>query len=253
MLKTRIIPTLLYRDATLVKGVSFDSGRRIGSLMQAIKVYEMREVDELVFLDITATAEGRRPDFDLIDDFADECFMPLTVGGGVRTVADVGELLRVGADKIAINSAAVENPALVTEIAGRFGSQCVVVSLDARRRNGGWEVFTHSGRQATGQDVVMTARDMERRGAGEILLTSIDRDGTLSGYDLDLLRAVSESVRIPVIASGGAGCYDDLLQALRKGGASDVAAASMFQFTQQTPFEAKRYLHAQGIHVRLPG
>lgn len=252
MLKARIIPTLLYRDSTLVKGVRFNSWRRVGSLMQAIKVYAMREVDELVFLDITATSAGRRPDFSFVDDFADECFMPLTVGGGIRTVEDVREMLLVGADKVVINTAAVENPQLVTDIARHFGAQCVVVSLDARRiGDAGWEICTHSGTVPTGKDPIQLAAELESRGAGEILLTSIDRDGTLSGYDIPLIRAVSDAVGIPVIAAGGAGCYDDMRKAIKEGGASDVAAASLFHFTEQTPLEAKRYLQSHGVCVRL--
>src|SRR5262245_64448207 len=182
MLKVRVMPTLLYKDVELVKGVGFDSWRRVGAVMQAIKVYNLREVDELVFLDIIATLNGSSPDFSLIDEIADECFMPLTVGGGVRSAADVRRLLQVGADKVAINTAAVENPDVVREVAARFGSQCVIVSIDARRQsNGSYEVFTRSGTQATGLDPIELARRAEELGAGEILLTSIDRDGTLEG------------------------------------------------------------------------
>ncbi len=219
--------------------------------MQAIKVYNLRQVDELVFLDIMATLEGRRPDFELVDDFADECFMPLTVGGGIRSVDDVCRLLAVGADKVALNTAAVENTALIREMANRFGSQCIVASLDAKATADGWEVWTHSGTKATGHNVVDMARDLEEAGVGEILLTSIDRDGTMTGYDIGLLRAVSNSVGIPVIASGGAGGYEHMAQALREGGASAVAAASIFHFTQQTPLEAKQYLRGQNFPVRI--
>jgi cyclase len=252
VLKTRIIPTLLYKDETLVKGVAFDSWRRIGAAMQSIKVYNLREVDELIFADVTATLRGNSPDFTTIDDLADECFMPLTVGGGVRSVEDVHRLLRVGADKVAINSAAAETPELIGEIAQRFGSQCVVVSIDARRDSrGAYEVFTRSGTRPTGLGPVELAERAERLGAGEILLTSIDRDGTMKGYDLELIELVSRAVTIPVIASGGAGCYQDMLEAIREGGASAVAAAAMFHFTQQTPLEAKHYLGSHGIPVRL--
>jgi len=252
MLKIRVMPTLLHRDVGLVKGIGFDSWRRVGSAMQAIKVYNMREVDELVFLDISATREGRPPDFALVDELADECFMPLTVGGGVRSADDVRELLRVGADKVAVNTAAAENPRLVREIADRFGSQCVVVSIDARKRgDGGYEVFTHSGAVATGKDALVAAVEAEGCGAGEILLTSVERDGTMSGYDLALTRMVSESVSIPVIASGGCGCYEDMVRVLEEGKASAVAAASIFHFTQQTPLEAKRHLREKGFEVRF--
>jgi cyclase len=252
MLKIRVMPTLLFKDFGLVKGIKFDSSRRVGSAMQAIKVYNLREVDELVFLDITASQEGRPPDFETIDELADECFMPLTVGGGVRQVDHVHKLLRVGADKVAINTAAVETPEIVAVVAQKFGSQCVVVSIDARRTaTGGHELMTYSGTNATGKDPADFARHMESLGAGEILLTSVDRDGTLEGYDLDLLRRVTQVVSIPVIASGGAGNYEHMRQALVEGKASAVAAASMFHFTQQTPLEAKRYLRDHGLHTRL--
>jgi len=252
MLKVRVMPTLLFRDLGLVKGVRFDSWRRVGSVMQSVKVYNMREVDELVFLDITATLEGRSPDFETVDEIADECFMPLTVGGGVRSVEDVRHLLQVGADKVAVNTAAVLTPALIRSVAQRFGSQCVVASIDAKKlTDGRYEVFTHSGTRAAGIDPVTLAREFETLGAGEILLTSIDRDGTMTQYDIDLIRKVSEAVTIPVIASGGAGNYEHMASALIEGGASAVAAASIFHFTQQTPLEAKRYLHERGIEVRL--
>jgi cyclase len=252
MLKIRIMPTLLFKDLGLVKGVSFDSWRRVGSAMQAIKVYNMREVDELIFLDITATRDGRPPDFEAVDDLADECFMPMTVGGGVRTVKNVWRLLQVGADKVAINTAAVETPELVRQASAQFGAQCIVVSIDARRHTDGtYEVYTHSGTVSTGQDPARWAQKVEALGAGEILLTSIDRDGTMIGYDLELTRRVSEAVSIPVIASGGAGSYEHMAEVLRVGRASAVAAASIFHFTQQTPLEAKRYLREHGFNVRL--
>ncbi len=252
MLKVRVMPTLLYKDLGLVKGVAFDSWRRVGGLMQAIKVYNMREVDELVFLDITATRDGRRPDFDLVDDFADECFMPLTVGGGVRTVEDVRRLLQVGADKVAINTAAIETPGLIPQVAERFGSQCMVISIDAKRHASlSYEVYTHSGTVAAGIDPLSLARKVESLGAGEILLTSIDRDGSMTGYDVELTRPVAEAVSIPVIASGGAGKYRHMAEVLREGKASAVAAASIFHFTEQTPLGAKQYLREQGFSVRL--
>jgi imidazole glycerol-phosphate synthase subunit HisF len=251
MLKTRVMPILLHKDVGLVKGIRFESARRVGSLMQAIKVYNMRQVDELVFLDITATPGGRPPDFDLVDDFADECFMPLTVGGGIRSITDVQRLLAVGADKIAINTAAVEQPVLISEIADRFGAQCVVVSIDAKRTSDdAWMVYTHSGSRATGVGVVEWAERVVELGAGEILLTSIDRDGTMQGYDVDLIRAVASVVSVPVIAAGGAGNYEHMAEALIHGGASAVAAAAMFHFTEQTPLQAKRALLEHGIPVR---
>jgi cyclase len=246
------MPTLLFKDFGLVKGIRFDSWRRVGTAMQAIKVYNLREVDELVFLDISATPEGRSPDLEIVDELADECFMPLTVGGGIQTVDDVQRLLRVGADKVAVNTAAVENPELISSIAQKFGSQCVIASLDAKKlADGAYELVTHSGTRPTGKDPVRFAREAERLGAGEILITSVDRDGTMEGYDIELIRSVSEAVSIPLIASGGAGNYEHMAEALQEGKASAVAAASIFHFTQQTPLEAKRYLSERGFNMRI--
>ena len=249
--KIRVMPTLLFKDVGLVKGVGFDSWRRVGSAMQAVKVYNMREVDELVFLDISATGEERPPDFDTVDELADECFMPLTVGGGVHTVEDVRRLLQVGADKVAVNTAAVERPELIREIAQRFGAQCVVVSIDFRRSNGSAEVYTRAGTQPSGRDPVSWARETERLGAGEILLTSIERDGAMCGYDVEVTRQVAAALSIPVIASGGAAGYDDMRQVIEQARVPAVAAASIFHFTQQTPLEAKQYLRDHGVRVRL--
>jgi imidazole glycerol-phosphate synthase subunit HisF len=252
MLKIRVMPTLLFKDLGLVKGVAFDSWRRVGSVMQAVKVYNMREVDELVFLDITATRERRPPDLETVDEIADECFMPLTVGGGVSGIEDFRNLLRVGADKVAVNSAAVDRPLLIAEASKHFGAQCVVVSIDVRRDvNGRPEVYTECGKRATGLDPVVWAQQVEALGAGELLLTSVDRDGTMSGYDVDLVRSVATAVAIPVIASGGAGTYAHMEEIVAEGKASAVAAASIFHFTQQTPREAKAYLRSHGYMVRL--
>jgi cyclase len=252
VLKVRVIPTLLYKDAGLVKGRSFDSWRPVGAAMQAIKVYEMREVDELIFVDIAATLEGRPPDFALVDDLADECFMPMTVGGGVRTAEDVGRLLQVGADKVAVNSHALGSPELISSAARRFGAQCIVASIDARRAGPGrWDVCTHAGTRPNGHEVVEQAKLAESWGAGEVLLTSIDLDGTMEGYDLEMVEAVTTAVGIPVIASGGCGKYEDMAAAVQQGGASAVAAASIFHFTHQTPLEAKRHMAEAGIPVRL--
>lgn len=252
MVKIRIMPTMLYRDLTLVKGVAFDGWRRVGSVMQQVKVYNLREVDELVFLDTTATSEGRPPDFALVDDFADECFMPLAVGGGVSDVGHIQRLLEVGADKVVINSASVARPGLLKEGANAFGSQAIVASIDYRRHaDGRCEAFTHAGTVATGLDPLDLARRAESQGAGEVLLTCIDRDGTLSGYDIELLGAAAGNLSIPVIASGGAGSYADIEAVIRGAGVAAVAAASMFHFTEQTPLEAKRYLAARGLDVRL--
>jgi cyclase len=251
MLKIRVMPTLLFKDVGLVKGVAFDSWRRVGSAMQAVKVYNMREVDELVFLDITATLEGRSPDFDTVDELADECFMPLAVGGGVHSLADVRHLLQVGADKVVINTAAVDEPVLIRQVADRFGAQCIVVSIDAKRTAlGTYEAYTRSGTQRTRRDPVSIAREAEAMGAGEILITSIDRDGTMDGYDVELVRQVADAVSVPVIASGGAGTYEHMAEVLTEGGASAVAASSIFQFTERTPLEAKHYLRERGFPVR---
>ena len=252
MLKVRVMPTLLFKDVGLVKGVGFDSWRRVGAALQTIKVYNMREVDELVFLDISATVDGRPPMFQEIDDLADECFMPMTVGGGVRTIEHIRQLLEVGADKVAINTNAIDNPALIREGANLFGAQCIVVSIDVRTNSDGdYEVYSRCGSLPTGLDPVAWAKQAERLGAGEILLTSIERDGTMQGYDIALTRMVCDAVRIPVIASGGAGSYANMAAVLRDGGASAVAAASMFHFTEQTPKGAKQYLAQHGFSVRL--
>ena len=203
MLKIRVMPTLLHKDVGLVKGRGFNSWRRVGAPMQAVKVYNMRQVDELVFLDISATLEGRQPDYDLIGQLADECFMPLTVGGGVKSVDEVRLLLSVGADKVSINSAAIEQARFIENCAESFGSQCIVASIDARREaDGTHQVYTHAGTKPTGRDPVSVADELEGAGAGEILLTSIDRDGTMEGYDIELTRSVSNVVGVPVIASG---------------------------------------------------
>ncbi|MFH0983996.1 MAG: glycosyl amidation-associated protein WbuZ [Candidatus Omnitrophota bacterium] len=251
MLKVRVIPTLLWKNVGLVKGIGFDSWRRVGTILPAIKVYNTREVDELILVDISATLEGRAPDYDSIDGLSGECFVPLTVGGGIRTVEHIRDLLRAGADKIAINSAAYEDPQLIRESAQRFGSQCVVLSIDARKQaDGSYECYSHSGTRPTGKELASWARQAESLGAGEILLTSVERDGTMRGYDLQMLRTVTSQVRIPVIASGGAGNYQHMYEAIEDAKSSAVAAASIFHFTEQTPLEAKQYLASKGIQVR---
>jgi cyclase len=250
MLKTRIIPTLLIKDVALVKGERFDSWRRVGAPMQAVKVYNTRDVDELIVLDIDATREGREPDYDLIGSLARECFVPLCVGGGVRSVDTVRCLLRSGADKVCINTAAYESPGLIRDVAESFGAQCVVAGIDARVSNGGYECYRDCGRTSCGCEPGEWARELEALGAGEILITSVERDGTMAGYDLDLTEQVSSNVEIPVIASGGAGSYEDMLQAVRRARASAVAASSLYLFTQSTPLEAKTYLAARGVPVR---
>ena len=237
MVKIRLIPTLLYREPGLVKGERFDSWRRIGGVVQSIRVYNLREVDELVFLDITATRESRPPDYAAIDEFADDCFMPFTVGGGIKTTDDVRMLLRAGADKVAINSEAVNKPEIIKEA--------------ARKRNDNFEVHIHSGETATGLDPAAHAKRVEALGAGELIVTSIDQDGMMTGYDLDLIKSVSDAVSIPVIASGGAGCPQDFVDAINIGKASSVAAAAIFHFTEITPSEVKAYMKESGLNVRI--
>ena len=253
MLKVRVIPTMLHKGFGLVKGTQFDSRRAVGSPMQAVKVYNLRNVDELVFLDVSATAEGRGPDLDLIDDLADDCFMPFAVGGGVSSIDDVRDLLSVGADKVVLGTAAIETPSIVREASDRFGAQCVVVSIDTRRTGADdrAEVFVRSGTVATGSDPVDVAREMEALGAGELLVQSIDRDGVMDGYDVDTVRRIADVVNVPVVASGGAGTFADMAEVLSDGRASAVAAAAMFHFTQQTPMEAKQYLAGHGFPVRV--
>ena len=252
MLKTRIIPTLLFKKVGLVKGVSFDSWRRVGTSLPAVKVYCQREVDELIFLDIAATPSGETVDVEEVDQLADECFMPLAVGGGLTSIEQMRALLRAGADKITINTAAIENPQLIEEASAHFGRQCVIVSIDVlKNKSGEYEVFNHCGTKPTGLRPMEWAQRVCELGAGEILLTSIERDGTMEGYDIELTKLVTSSVNIPVIASGGAGSYEDMYEVLTKGKANAVAAASIFHFTQQTPREAKLYLAERGIPVRL--
>ena len=252
MLKIRIMPTLLFKDIGLVKGIGFHSWRRVGSVMQAIKVYNMREVDELIFLDINATNNGKSPDFEYIDELADECFMPMAVGGGIRNIEDVSKLLRVGADKVVIGTASIKNNKIIKRVSDNYGSQCIIVSIDVKINNQkNYEVYIHSGTSATGRDPISLAQEVESLGAGEILLNSIDRDGTMSGYDIEFIKSVSDVISIPVIASGGAGNYEHMALALEEGKASALAAASIFHFTQQTPLGAKLYLHKRGFSVRL--
>jgi imidazole glycerol-phosphate synthase subunit HisF len=250
MLKIRVIPTLLWKGPGLVKGAGFDSWRRVGPVLPAIRVYNRREVDELVLLDIAATPDDEQPDLESLADYGQDCFVPLCFGGGIRDSDQVRALLRSGADKVSVNSAAYARPDLVRDIARRHGTQCVVASIDVRPAGRGrWTCFSHAGMRDTGQDAVAWARQMQDAGAGEILLTSIDRDGTFQGYDLDLIAAVSAAVSVPVIASGGAGGYGDMVAAVRAG-ASAVAAASIFHFTELTPAGAKAALAEAGFPVR---
>jgi cyclase len=251
VLKVRVIPTLLWKSFGLVKGVAFDSWRRVGPVLPAIQVYNQREVDELILVDILAHLCNEELDFESIEEFGQNCFIPMTVGGGITRIDQVQKLLRAGADKVSVNTGAYLQPSLITEIARRHGSQCVVVSIDVRGdEDQGWECFSHAGKQRTGHSVVDWARSAELLGAGELLVTSIDRDGTMQGYDIPLIQTVASNVRIPVIASGGAGSYEHMVQAVVQAGASAVAAASIFHFTEQTPAGAKAMLAAAGIPVR---
>lgn len=251
MLKVRVIPTLLWKDFGLVKGECFDSWRRVGSILPAIKVYNRRDVDELVLLDITATPEGNEPDIESVEDYASECNVPLTVGGGIRSIVQIKKLLSAGADKVAINSAAYDTPELITEGSDQFGVQCIVSSIDVKRhQDGRFSCFSHSGKVDREIDPVEWAVKCAKLGAGEILLTSVDRDGMMNGYDIDLIQNVSSAVNIPVIASGGAGNYQHLTEAVKIGGASAVALASIFHFTEATPAEARDAMKEAGIPVR---
>jgi cyclase len=251
-LAKRIIPCLDVHAGRVVKGINFVQLRDAGDPVETARRYNEAGADELAFLDITASSDARETIVDVIERVADEVFIPLTVGGGVRQVEDVRKLLNAGADKVSINTSAVENPALVEAAARRFGSQAIVVAIDARSSGGGrWEVFTHGGRRATGKDAVGWAREMAGRGAGEILLTSMDRDGTKSGFDVALTRAVSDAVTVPVIASGGAGTLEHLAAGIEEGGADAVLAASIFHYGEIAIGEAKRFLAGRGIEMRL--
>lgn len=260
MLAKRIIPCLDVKDGRVVKGVNFVDLIDAGDPVAQAQVYDLAGADELVFLDITATHEVREIVSDMVRRVADTVFIPFTVGGGIRSVDDMRSILLAGADKVSINSAAVKEPALISEAAQRFGSQCIVVAIDARRRveadlaarGPGWDVFVSGGRINTGLDAVAWAREVERHGAGEILLTSMDGDGTKEGYDVSLTRAISDVVSIPVIASGGAGEPAHFVQALTEGGAAAALAASLFHFRELDIMDLKRQLQAQGVAVRIP-
>ncbi|MEI2302349.1 imidazole glycerol phosphate synthase subunit HisF [Ensifer sp. MJa1] len=255
-LKARVIPCLDVKDGRVVKGVNFVDLIDAGDPVEAARAYDAAGADELCFLDITASSDNRETIFDVVARTAEQCFMPLTVGGGVRQVSDIRKLLLAGADKVSINTAAVKNPEFVAEAADKFGNQCIVVAIDAKkvskdREADRWEIFTHGGRQPTGIDAIEFARRVVDLGAGEILLTSMDRDGTKSGYDIALTRAVADAVRAPVIASGGVGNLDHMVAGIRDGHATAVLAASIFHFGTYSIGETKRYMAEHGIAMRL--
>ena len=252
MLAKRIIPCLDVKAGRVVKGVQFVHLKDAGDPVEAARAYDADGADELCFLDITASHEERKILLDVVGRTAEQVFMPLTVGGGIRTIDDIRDLLKAGADKVSVNTAAVQHPEFVKQAAERFGTQCIVVAIDAKRAGDGWEVFTHGGRNATGIDAIDWARTVESYGAGEILLTSMDRDGSKAGYDLALTRAVSEAVGLPVIASGGAGNLQHLYEGFAEGKADAVLAASIFHYREYTIGQAKEYLRARGIAIRMP-
>jgi len=254
MLAKRIIPCLDVTAGRVVKGTKFLELRDAGDPVECAKAYDAQGADELVFLDITASSDNRATMVDVVERTASECFMPLTVGGGIRTVDDIKVMLRAGADKVSVNTSAIQRPELVREGAERFGSQCIVVAIDARRRpRGGWTVYTHGGRNPTDLEAVAWAKTAADLGAGEILLTSMDADGTKEGYDMDLVRSVSEAVGIPVIASGGAGKLEHMADVLLNGGADAVLAASIFHFGEYTVGDVKQHLAGRGVPVRMTG
>ena len=252
MLKNRIIPCLDVKNGRVVKGINFVELKDAGDPVEQAKIYSEGGADEICFLDITASNENRDTILDVVKKTSQECFVPLTVGGGVRNILDISNLLKSGADKVSINTAAVNNKNIIKESAENFGSQCIVIAIDAKKiTEKKWEVFTHGGRNSTGLDVLNYAKEIEQLGAGEILLTSMDRDGTKKGYDLELTELVSNSVNIPVIASGGVGKLDHLYDGLKKGKASAVLAASIFHFGEFSINDAKKYLDSKGIPVRI--
>ena len=251
MLKNRIIPCLDVKNGRVVKGINFVDLKDAGDPVEQAKIYSDGGADEICFLDITASNEKRDTIFDVVERTSKKCFVPLTVGGGVRNVEDINKLLNCGADKVSINTAAVENPKVIEESSKKFGSQCIVVAIDAKKKKDKWEIFTHGGRNYTGIDALEFAKKMEYSGAGELLVTSMDRDGTQVGYDNELMSNITSLVNIPVIASGGVGNLDHLVDGIKSGNASAVLAASIFHYGKHSVKEAKQYLDSKGIPVRI--
>ena len=251
MLKNRIIPCLDVKNGRVVKGINFVDLKDAGDPVEQAKIYSDGGADEICFLDITASNENRDTIYDVVERTSKKCFVPLTVGGGVRGVEDINKLLNCGADKVSINTAAVQNPKMIIESSKKFGSQCIVVAIDAKKNSNKWEVFTHGGRNNTSLDAIEFAKKMEGNGAGELLVTSMDRDGTQIGYDNDLMFKISSTVNIPVIASGGVGNLDHLVDGIKLGNASAVLAASIFHYGTHSINEAKQYLNSKGIPVRI--
>ena len=251
MLKNRIIPCLDVKNGRVVKGINFVDLQDAGDPVEQAKIYSDGGADEICFLDITASNENRDTIFEVVEKTSKKCFVPLTVGGGVRNIEDINKLLNCGADKVSINTAAVLNPEVVVESSKKFGSQCIVVAIDAKKNGDMWEIFTHGGRNKTGINALEFAKKMEKNGAGELLVTSMDKDGTQSGYDIELMKKISSSVNIPVIASGGVGNLDHLVDGIKLGNASAVLAASIFHYGKHSIKEAKEYLDSKGIPVRI--
>ena len=251
MLKNRIIPCLDVKNGRVVKGINFVDLKDAGDPVEQAKVYSDGGADEICFLDITASNENRETIYDVVERTSKKCFVPLTVGGGVRSVEDINKLLNCGADKVSINTAAVENPKVIEESSKKFGSQCIVVAIDAKKKNDKWEIFTHGGRNNSGINALEFAKKMENSGAGELLVTSMDRDGTQVGYDNELMSNITAFVNIPVIASGGVGNLDHLVDGIKLGNASAVLAASIFHYGKHSVKEAKEYLDSKGIPVRI--
>ena len=251
MLKNRIIPCLDVKNGRVVKGINFVDLQDAGDPVEQAKIYSDGGADEICFLDITASNENRDTIYDVVEKTSKKCFVPLTVGGGVRSLEDINKLLNCGADKVSINTAAVKNPEVVKDSSKKFGSQCIVVAIDAKRNGNKWEIFTHGGRNKTGIDAIQFSKKMEESGAGELLVTSMDRDGTQVGYDIELMSKISSNVNIPVIASGGVGNLDHLVDGIKLGNASAVLAASIFHYGKYSVKEAKEYLDSKGIPVRI--